>query len=67
MNKIIVCDGVRATEWREVMGSHELPVVSPFPQRANLPGHNAALVYKLDLNQVTAEQRERLVAHRHTR
>ncbi len=63
MHKIIVRDGVRATEWREVMGSHELPIVSPFPRRVNLPGHDAALVYMLNLQQITPEQREKLVAH----
>ena len=53
----------RAADWQKIYGSDTVCIQSPIPTRANLPGHPDALIYMLDLNEMTADQTERLVAH----
>lgn len=53
----------RAKEWLDVLGTTTVYVESPFPIRMYLPGHDDAEAYMLDLDLITAEQRERLTEH----
>ena len=53
----------RAQAWREVFGSYEVPLRSPFPIRASAPGIAEGLFYELDLQELTAEQRGRLITY----
>jgi hypothetical protein len=53
----------RAKEWLDVLGTTTIYVESPFPTRMYLPGHDDAEAYMLDLDLITAEQRERLIEH----
>jgi hypothetical protein len=61
--RVRVTNPERAAEWREVLGADIVCVRSPVPRRANLPGHLDALIYLLDLDLLTEEQRVKLVAH----
>lgn len=60
---VTVTDPARAAEWEAVLGTARLHVRSPIPSRANLPGKPGAEIYLLDLELLTPEQRQRLVAH----
>ena len=61
---VTVYDMVRKTAFERVFGSATVPVLSPLPQLAELPGFDEPqLVYELDFERVTPEQRERLVTH----
>jgi len=60
---VTVCDPERKAEFEAILGTATVCVKTPFPVRANLPGHPDALVYELDLELITLKQRERLVAH----
>lgn len=51
----------RYQEWLEVMGCDQMPLKSPIPIRADLPGRDNASVYLIDLPSLTQEQRERLL------
>jgi hypothetical protein len=53
----------RAREWVELFGTTRVCVRSPIPHRANLPGRPGALVYELDLAELTPAARARLVAY----
>ena len=53
----------RAEAWREVFGSYEVPLRSPLPMRASAPGIAEGLFYELDLQELSAEQRRRLITH----
>lgn len=55
-------DPERAEKWRQVFGTDEVPIVSPIPHLANLPGFDEPqIVYLLDLSAVAPEARARLV------
>lgn len=57
-------DPQRAATWRMVFQSDEVALRSPFPAFAMLPeGRGKTLIYDLDIEALTAEQRERLVLH----
>jgi hypothetical protein len=52
----------RAEKWRQVFGTDEVPIVSPVPHLANLPGFDEPQrVYLLALSAVTPGARARLV------
>ncbi len=53
----------RAQAWLKVFGSHEIALCSPIPQWASAPGVPKGLFYFLDLNELTPEQRERLIVY----
>lgn len=54
----------RYQEWLNVLGSNEIILKSPLPALGNFPGIDGpALYYELDLNELTDEQRERLINH----
>lgn len=60
---VTVCEPERAAEFEAIFGTTTVHVKSPFPVKADLPGHPASWVFMLDLDLITADQRERLVAH----
>lgn len=54
----------RLQDWQTVFGTDEVQIISPFPHLAHLPGHDQPqLVYMADLTKLTADQRQRLIAH----
>lgn len=53
----------RRAEWEDILGTATVHVKAPFPTKADLPSHPDALVYELDLDFLTEEQREKLVIH----
>lgn len=54
----------RAAEWQAVFGTTTVCVRSPFPHFGNLPGFSEPqLLYLLDLDEITPEQRLALVMH----
>jgi len=56
--------GDRREVFERVFGTATVPVMSPFPHLAGLPGFDEPqLIYELDLERVTMEQRGRLVAY----
>ena len=61
---VTVYDEVRGMEFEKVFGTRTVPVISPIPEWAKLPGfEEAKAVYDLDLQRISADQRERLVTH----
>jgi hypothetical protein len=60
---VTITNEERAAEWEETLGTRTVHVKSPLPSMATLPGYPAAMIYELDLEMITPEQRERLVAH----
>ena len=60
---VIVHNPKRVEDWMKVFGTNILYVKSPFSSLADLPGHPNTLVYMLDLDQYSDEQRQRLVQH----
>lgn len=58
-----VRDPGRRREWVAILGSDTMPLKSMLPTRVNLPGIENALVYELDLEALTDEQRRRMVDH----
>jgi len=61
--QVIVHNPKRAEMWTEIFGTNQVYVKSPIPYRADLPGHTGELVYDLDLDQYTDEQRQALIQH----
>ncbi len=60
---LVTVTGERAKDFIEVFGSPTVPVQLPAPHKAYLPGLlDQQLVYMLDLNEITDEQRQRLIA-----
>ena len=53
----------RAETWRRILGSETVNIKSPIPSVASLPGKGETTIYELDIKLLTAEQRQRLVAH----
>jgi hypothetical protein len=60
---VTVLEPDRAAEFEAIFGTTTVGVKSPFPVKADLPGHPDSWVYELDLGLITANQRARLVAH----
>ena len=59
----VTVTGERAAEWRQVLGTDTVAVLSPIPHRADLPGRPGALIHLMDLGALTGEQVGRLTAH----
>ncbi len=58
-----ICDPLRAALFREVgLDPERVPVSSPAPGWANLPGVGRALVYEMAIGDLTEDQRQRLAA-----
>lgn len=53
----------RAQSWLEVFGTREIPLKSPLPTIASAPGIPEGLFYELDLQELTQEQRTRLITY----
>jgi hypothetical protein len=53
----------RAADWRAILGTTTVHIKSPIPKRGNFPGVGEASFYELDLELLTNDQRERLIAH----
>jgi len=53
----------RRQEWKTVLGIDELPIVSPIPLLADLPGVDNALVYELNVRTLDADQLQSLIGH----
>lgn len=53
----------RFEAWQSVFGRYELPIVSPIPEIVCVPDYGFTRAYALDLDEVTAEDRERLIEH----
>jgi hypothetical protein len=53
----------RAAEWEAILGTTTIHIKSPIPTPASLPGHPETLIYELDLNLITSEQRQRLIQY----
>lgn len=53
-------DSERAKDFEATLGTTTVPVLSPVPFRANLPGKPNELVFMLDLGELTDEQKEKL-------
>jgi hypothetical protein len=60
---VSVCNPERKAIWEAILGTATVHVKSPIPSRANLPGHPNTLSYELDLDFLTEEQRQRLIAY----
>lgn len=59
---VTICEPERRAMFEAVFGTATVHVESPFPTKANLPGRPDSLIYELDLESITPEQREKLVA-----
>jgi hypothetical protein len=53
----------RAEEWGHVLGTTTLFIESPIPHVTTLPGHAHALVYRLDVDELTATQLADLIGY----
>ena len=62
MEYVRVIDEERAKEWRAVLGTDTLPVRSIITERALLP-IGEKLVFMLDIEKLTTEQRDSLITH----
>ncbi len=60
---MVTVSGPRAADWEKVFGTTTVPVKSPNPHPASLPGKPFAMIYELDIEMITPEQRRRLVEH----
>jgi hypothetical protein len=62
--RVTVNDVARREEWLAIFGTDTMCVESPIPENATLPGLDGTQrIYKLDLAELTDEQRARLVEH----
>src|SRR5687768_1284064 len=59
---VTIHDEHRAAVWGKIFEGARMPILSIVPVRADLPGHPGASVYFLDLNVITDQQRDQLVA-----
>ena len=60
---VTVTNPERAADWQAMLGSTTVFILSPIPVLANLPGKPHAQVYLLDLEALTPEQTDRLIAY----
>ncbi len=58
----VTVTGERAAEWVKVFGSATVPVQSPFPVTASVQ-NEITLVYMLAIDQLTPDQRGKLIDH----
>lgn len=58
-----VRDPERKRDWEAMFGTDTVPIKSPLPDWAVVPGVGRTLVYELNLAVITAAQRERLVEY----
>ena len=58
---VTIKDPARRATWFVYLGTDTLPIVSPFPTRANVPGHPDALVYLVDFEALDTEAQDCLV------
>lgn len=56
-------DPERAAAFRNILGTDQVTICSPIPSWSILPERGEELVYFLDLDSITAEQRGRLVSY----
>lgn len=55
--------GERGEEWKQVIGTDTVPVVSPIPIRANLPGLGEQSAFLLAIDQLEPETFQAIVRH----
>ena len=60
---VTITEPTHKAEMEAILGTATVQVKSPIPERAHLPGKPNALVFYLDLEAITDEQREKFVAH----
>jgi hypothetical protein len=58
---VTIHDPERAAFWQASIGTTTLPVISPFPTYADVPGHPHALVYMLNLRAIDSEMRAKII------
>ncbi len=59
----VTVHGERGEMFKQVFGTNTVFIENPVGELANLPGLGLRHVYKLDLAEITAEQRTKLVSH----
>ena len=59
----VTIHGQRGEEWQRVLGTSRIPVKSPLPILANLPGIGEARVHLVALDVLTPGQQEKIVIH----
>lgn len=60
----VTISGLRGEEWQRVLGTSRLPVRTPVPQLAHLPGHTTPQrVFLLALDQMSDEELEKIWRH----
>lgn len=60
---IIRPESTRYQEWMNAFGANEVSIKSPIPHEGSAPGIERGLFYLIDLEELTGEQKERLVKH----
>jgi hypothetical protein len=60
---VTIMDPQRKAEWESIFGTATVRVKSPVPVLADLPGKPNSMIFELDLEAITPEQRGKLVAH----
>ena len=58
----VLLPGDRASHWQRILGTHELPVVSPVPEKMLIKGAVDVPAYQLDLNRVSPAAQRRIAA-----
>ena len=53
----------RKEEWEKILGCTTVPLQSPIPQKADLPGKGVKSIYLLDLDLMSDEQKDSLAKH----
>jgi hypothetical protein len=61
--RVTITNPEREEEFLKVFGRTTVNVESPIPHMASIPGKGRCRIYKLDLNLISEEEREKLVAH----
>ena len=59
----VTIEGQRGEKWQRVLGTSRLPVRSPIPTLAILPGIGEAEVYLVALDVLAPGQQEKIIAH----
>lgn len=58
-----VHDPERRSAWVDILGTDEIPVLSPIPFIANLPDKENALCYEVNIKALNSDQLTRLILH----
>ena len=53
----------RQAEWLAVLGTDEIPIISPIPLLADLPDQPNSLVYEMDIDALNSDQLMALIRH----